>query len=191
MYVAKGNSFLSSFSLKEIETKYLQENNAKAKIRLQCAALRKKGKSIPFIADVVGKRESTVSDILRRFEKRSITGCYAIKQKGQPLKLTIAERLKLKKALSKSPQDNGLPFVIWTTKLAKYFIKHAFKKEFVGRQVHRIISSFNMSIQKPRPEHVKANKKLQAEFKKNFDEELRNLFRQDMRSPFWMKASSR
>ena len=190
MYVAKGNSFLSSFSLKEIETRYLQENNAKAKIRLQCGVLRKKGKSIPFIADVVGKRESTVSDILRRFEKRSITGCYAIKQKGQPFKLTITERLKLKKALSKSPQDNGLPFIIWTTKLAKYFIKHAFKKEIVSRQVHRIISSFNMSIQKPRPEHVKANKKLQAEFKKNFDEELRNLFRQDMRSPFWMKASS-
>jgi len=47
-----------------------------------------------------------------------------------------------------------------------------------------------MSIQKPRPEHIKANKKLQAEFKKNFDEELRNLFRQDMRSHFWMKASS-
>src|SRR3989344_9677646 len=92
MYVAKGNSFLSSFSSREIEIKYLQENNAKAKIRLQCAALRKKGKSIPFIADVVGKRESTVSDILRRFEKRSITGCYAIKQKGQPPKLTIAER---------------------------------------------------------------------------------------------------
>jgi len=190
MYVAKGNQFLSNFSLKEIETKYLQENNAKAKIRLQCAVLRKKGKSIPFIADVVGKRESTVSDILRRFEKRSITGCYAIKQKGQPLKLSMSERLKLKKALSKSPQDNGLPFIIWTTKLAKYFIKQTFKKELVGRQVHRIISSFNMSIQKPRPEHVKANKKLQAEFKKNFDGELKNLFRQDMRSPFWMKASS-
>ena len=191
MYVAKGNAFLSDFPLREIETKYLQEDNAKAKIRLQCAVLRKRGKSIPFIADVVGKRESTISDILRRFEKRSIIGCYAIKQKGQPLKLSMSERLKFKKALSKSPQDSGLPFVIWTTKLAAYFIKSSFKKELVGRQVHRIVSSFNMSIQKPRPEHVKANKKLQAEFKKNFDEELRNLFRQDMRSPFWMKASLR
>ena len=190
MYVAKGNTFLSDFPLREIETKYLQEDNAKAKIRLQCAVLRKKGKSIPFIADVVGKRESTISDILRRFEKRSIMGCYAIKQKGQPLKLSMSERLKFKKALSKSPQDSGLPFVIWTTKLAAYFIKSSFKKELVGRQVHRIVSSFNMSIQKPRPEHIKANKKLQAEFKKNFDEELKNLFMQDMRSPFWTKASS-
>ena len=189
MYVAKGNQFLPNILLTDLEEKYLHETNAKAKIRLQCAVLRKKGKSIPFISGVVGKRESTVSDILRRFVKRGITGCYAIKQKGQPQKLTPLERFKLKKALSKSPQVRGLPFVTWTTKLVTYFIKHEFRKEMVNRQVQRIVQSFNMSIQKPRPEHIKANKKLQAEFKKNFDEELKNLCEQDMRSPFWTKAS--
>ncbi|MDO8095136.1 MAG: winged helix-turn-helix domain-containing protein [Candidatus Brocadiales bacterium] len=189
MYVAKGNSFLPDFSLKNLENKYAQEANAKAKTRLQCAVLRKKGKSMPFIAEVTSKRESTVSDILRRFEERGITGCYAVKQKGQPPKLTNIERLKLKKALNKSPQECGLPFVIWTTKLVAYFIKHAYKKELVNRQVQRVIKSFNMSIQKQRPEHIKANKKLQAQFKKNFDEGLRNLCRQDMRSPFWTRAS--
>lgn len=190
MYVKKGNEFLPSVSLAKLEEKYNSEINAKAKIRLQCAVLRKKGRNIPFIAGVVGKRESTVSDILRRFEKRGITGCYAIKQKGQPRRLSPKERLKLRRALSKSPQENGLPFVIWTTKLIRYYIRHTFNKEVVDRQVQRIIKSFNMSIQKPRPEHIKANKKLQAKFKKNFDEELRNLCKQDMRSPFWMKASS-
>ena len=189
MYVKKGKEFLSSISLLTVENKYNQETNAKAKIRLQCAILRKKGKTLPFISNVVGKRESTVSDILRRFEKRGIDGCYAIKQKGQPQKLTPRERLKLKRTLSKSPQVRGLPFVTWTTKLVAYFIKHEFRKEMVNRQVQRIVQSFNMSIQKPRPEHIKANKKLQAQFKKNFDEELRNLCKQDMRSPFWMKAS--
>lgn len=189
MYVARGNSFLSDFSLKNLENQYMQEKNAKAKIRLQCAVLRKKGKTMPFIAEVTGKRESTVSDILRRFEERGITGCYAIKQKGQPQKLTTKERIKLKKVLNKSPQECGLPFVIWTTKIVSYFIKHKYNKELVNRQVQRIIKSFNMSIQKQRPEHIKANKKLQAQFKKNFDDELKNLCKQDMRSPFWMRAS--
>ena len=189
MYVARGNQFLPKILLTDLEEKYSYEAKAKAQIRLQCAVLRKKGKSIPFISGVVGKRESTVSDILRRFVKRGIAGCYAIKQKGQPPKLTPLERIRLKKALSKSPQVRGLPFVTWTTKLVSYFIKHEFRKEMVNRQVQRIVQSFNMSIQKPRPEHIKANKKLQAEFKKNFGEELKNLCRQDMRSPFWMKAS--
>jgi transposase len=189
MYVNKGFGFLSSISLAKLEEKYSQEENAKAKIRLQCAVLRKKGKTLPFISSVTGKRESTVSDILRRFEKRGIDGCYAIKQKGQPRKLTPRERLKLRKALSKSPQVRGLPFVTWTTKLVAYFIRHEFRKEIVNRQVQRIVQSFSMSIQKPRPEHIKTNKKLQAQFKKNFDEELKNLCKQDMRSPFWTKAS--
>ena len=190
MYVKKGNEFLQNISLARLEERYNKEINGKAKIRLQCAVLRKKGKAIPFISSVVGKRESTISDILRRFEQRGITGCYATKQKGQPFKLSPMERLKLRRALSKSPQEQSLPFVIWTTKLIKYFIKHTFSKEIVERQVQRIVKTLNMSIQKPRPEHIKANKKLQAQFKKNFGEELRGLCKQDMRSPFWMKASS-
>ena len=60
MYVKKGFEFLSDISVRILEDKYNQEANAKAKIRLQCAVLRKKGKSIPFISGVVGKRESTV-----------------------------------------------------------------------------------------------------------------------------------
>src|SRR3989338_2575124 len=98
MYVKKGNAFLADMSLKKLEQIYTQEKIVKAKIRLQCAMLRKKGKSIPFISDVVGKRNSSVSDILRRFDSRGIAGCYAIKQKGQKPRLSSLQMLKLKKA---------------------------------------------------------------------------------------------
>lgn len=180
--------YINTLSQSIAKTK--EDKNAKAKIRLQCAVLRKKGNSIPFISEVVGKRASTVSDILRRFEERGLGGCYAIKQKGQPVKITIAEKIKLKRALCRQPLEQGLPFVIWTTKLAAYYIKHNFHKEIVPRHVRRIIASFNMSIKKPRPEHIKANKRLQAQFKKNFGEELRSLCTQDMRSHFWTRAYS-
>ncbi len=190
MYVVKGNGFLSSVSGDMLEKKYIQEKNAKAKIRLQCAILRRKGKSQPYISEVTGLPITTISGILRRFEKKGISGCYAIKQKGQPKKLSLKERIKLKRILSKSPQEQGLPFVVWTIKLVQYFIKHKFKIEYVTMQIHRITKEFNLSLQKPRPEHIKANKKLQAQFKKNFDEELRDLYEQDMRSPILMKAYS-
>jgi len=190
MFVAKGNGFLPNVSLEKLEEKYTQEKNAKAKIRLQCAILRKKGKSQPYLSEVTGLPVTTISGILRRFEKRGIEGCYAIKQKGQPKKLSALERVKIKKILNKSPQEQGLPFVVWTIKLVKYFIKHQFKVEYVTMHIHRIIKELDLSLQKPRPEHIRANKKLQAEFKKNFDEELRSLCRQDMRSPILTKASS-
>ncbi len=190
MFVAKGNGFLPNVFLDVLENKYAQERNAKSKIRLQCAILRKKGKSQPYLSEVTGLPITTISGILRRFEKRGIEGCHAIKQKGQPKKLSLKERVKLKRILGKSPQEQGLPFVVWTIKLVKYFIRHQFKIDYVTMQVHRIIKELDLSLQKPRPEHLKANKKLQAQFKKNFGEELRNLYKQDMRSPILTKASS-
>ena len=190
MFVKKGDAFLASVSLKPLEKAYEAETHAKAKLRLQCAILRKKGKSQPFIAEVTGKPVQTVSDILRRFEQRGIEGCHAIKQKGQVPKLRALQRLRLKQALSKSPERQGLPFVIWTTKLVRYFIEKKFGATYVLRHVRDLISSLGLSLQVPRPEHIRANKKLQARFKKNFDGELRNLCKQDMRSSFWMKASS-
>ena len=191
MFVAKGNGFLHDISLEVLEQKYSQEKNVKAKIRLQCAILRKKGKSQPYLSEVTGLPITTISGILRRFEIRGLNGSSAIKQKGQPKKLSLQERVKLKRILGRSPQEQDLPFVVWTIKLVKYFIRHQFKVDYVKMQIHRIIKELNLSLQKPRPEHIKANKKLQAQFKKNFDEELKNLCGQDMRSPILTKASLR
>lgn len=190
MYVQKGNGFLADLSLIQIEKKYNEEKNAKAKIRLQCALMRKKGKSQPYISEATGLSVTTISDILRRFEKRGISGCYAIKQKGQPRKLSAIQRVKLKRIISKSPLKAELPFVIWTTKLVQYFIQNEFKVEYVAMQVHRLLKSMRISLQRARPEHIKANKKLQAQFKKNFGEESKSLEKLDMRSYFWTKAPS-
>lgn len=189
MFVKKGDMFLSGVDLVRLENAYTKEIQVKAKLRLQCAVLRKKGNSQPFISEVTGLSVTTVSDILRRFERRGMTGCYAIKQKGQTPKLKRVQKLQLKKALSKSPEEQGLPFVIWTTKLVQYFIAKKFNTTYALRYVRDFLSSLQLSIQTPRPEHIKANKKLQAQFKKNFDDKLRNLCKQDMRSSFWTKAS--
>lgn len=190
VFTAKGENFLFGVSLKMIEARYLSERNAKAKIRLQCAILRKKGKSQPYISDVTGLSVTTISDILKRFEERGINGCSAIKQKGQPKKLTISQRALLKKIVLKSPEKEDLPFVIWTTKLISYVVHTTFKIQYTPRQICNILKSMNLTLQKARPEHLLANKKLQKEFKKNFNEELKSLEKQDMRSYFWTRVLS-
>ena len=190
MFVNKGDVFLSGVSLDKLELLYSQEIHAKSKIRLQCAVLRKKGKSQPFIAEVTGKPVTTVSDILRRFEKRGLQGCHALKQTGQPRKLSALQRINLKKTVSNSPLKSGLPFVIWTTKLVQYIIHKKFNVEYVPMQVYRLLKSMDLSLQKARPEHIKANKKLQAKFKKNFGEGSKSLEIVDMRSYFWMNQPS-
>ena len=190
MFVSRCETFLSGTSLTRLEHLYAQEKQAKAKMRLQCAILRKKGESQPFIAEVTGKPVTTVSDILRRFEERGLKAGHAIRQQGQPRKLSAQQRAQLKRIISGSPQKQGLPFVVWTTKLVQYVLHKKFGVSYVMMQIHRILKSLGFSMQKPRPRHVKANKRLQARFKKNCGKSFDSLGRLDMRSSFWTKARS-
>src|SRR3989338_551438 len=136
-------TFLPNISLKKFENLYHLETNAKSKIRLQCAILRKEGKTLEDISDV-----------------------------------------------TKKPIDNGFPFVVWTTKLVGYVIKKIFGVIYSLRQIRNLLKRLMFSLQKQRPEHIKANKELQRQFKKKFGEELKNLIQMDMRSSFWTKAHS-
>jgi transposase len=190
MFVRRGEDFLPFVELKKLEGLYARETNVKAKIRLQCAVLRKKGERQPFIASVTGKPVTTVSGILRRFEERGVKGAYAIKQTGQPKKLSMAQHMKLKRIVLKSPLRAGFPFTVWTTKMVQYLIWKRFKVEYVLMQVHRLLKRMKLSLQKARPEHLKADKEAQKQFIKNLSEELKDLGVVDIRSYFWTKAPS-
>ncbi len=186
----KRDNFLPNISLKKLESLYHDEENAKSKIRLQCAILRKEGKTHDEISNVTKKSISTIEYILKRFEKRGIEAKDAIKQKGQPKKLSDSQLKKIEKIIEKKPIESGFPFVVWTTKLASYVIKKMFGIVYSLRQVRNLLKKLTFSLQKQRPEHIKANKEVQRQFKKNLDEELRNLILLDMRSSFWTKAHS-
>lgn len=190
MFVKKGAAFLSDVFLNKLEQLYASEKNVKTKIRLQCAILRKKGKSQPFIAEVTSKPVSTVSDILRRFEKRGVSGKDAIRQQGQPGKLSRTQRESLKSVVEENPRKQGLPSVIWTTKLVQYFVRKKYHVIYTLRQITNILKQLGLTLQKPRPEHIKANKELQTRFKKNLDGKLANSDVLDMRSYFWTRAPS-
>jgi transposase len=182
--------FLPNISIKKLEGLYHEEKNAKAKIRLQCAILRKEGNTLDEISRVTKKSKSTIGDILTRFDNKGIVAKDAVKQNGQPKRLSDSQLKKLRRAVEKSPMEKKIPFSIWTTKLVQYFIEKNFGVKYVLMQVHRILRKLGMSMQKQRPEHIRANKELQRQFKKNLNEELRNLILADMRSSFWTNAHS-
>jgi len=190
MFVKKGIVFLGNSSLEDLENQYKNEQHGKAKLRLQCAILRKKGKAQPYIVEATGLPRSTVSNILRRFEERGVEAANAIKQTGQPRKLSQKQLSQLRKALLRKPIDFGLPFVVWTTKIVNYFIEKKFNVSYALFHIRYLLKSFGLSMQKPRPQHIKANKKLQKQFKKNFDVELNILGNLDTRSYFWTKHHS-
>ena len=190
MFIEKGKYFLPSISSKHLEIAYLGEQHPKAKLRLHCAFLRKQGKSQPDISEITGLPCSTISDILRRIKIRGLDGAYAIKQIGQPQKLKKSHLKKLKQIVSQPPEKHDVPLVAWTTKAVHHIVRQLFGVTYTLRQIINILRGFGFTMQKPRPEHIKANRKIRDEFKKKHPGDLGFFLELDMRSSFWMKQPS-
>lgn len=188
--VPMGEDFLSGYTREELINLYRKEQHPKAKIRLLAAIFRKEGKTLQEISDRVKHPLTTVGDWLRRIHIEGVSRRHNIKQSGRPMHLTAGEITELRTILSQPPKEQGLPFKFWTTKLVREFIQQRYGVLYKNRQVRNILYRLDMSCQKPRPAHIKANKKLQEDFKKTLGREFAPSLKMDMRSYFWTKASS-
>ncbi len=185
-YVPKGSVFLPDKEIDELKELYRQENDGKACIRLLCAIHRKKGKSIIEIAEILELPVSTVSDHLRRLS-HNFEDLYDKHNQQRPPKLTKKEYQQLISAVKNPPVQSGYPAVVWITKMVQHYIHDKFGKQFTSHGIRKLLYRTNFTRLKPRPYHIKGNKKEQKEFKKNYPKSLITICKMDMRSSFWMK----
>jgi transposase len=183
-YVPKGSVFLPDKEIDELKELYRQENDGKACIRLLCAIHRKKGKSITEIAEILELPVSTISDHLRRLS-HNFGDLYDKRNQQRPPKLTKKEDQQLINAVKNPPGQSGYPAVVWITKMVQHYIYDRFGKQFTSHGVRKLLYRANFTRLKPRPYHVKGNKKEQERFKKNCPRLLISICRMDMRSSFW------
>lgn len=188
--VPKGNRFLPSLELIQIINLYKQEQNAKAKIRLQACIERKKGRTLDQISEKVHYPLTTVGDWLRRMHKQGIERRYSIKQTGRPAWLNKKQKKELKSVLDKSPEKEGIPFRIWTTKCMAYYISEKYNVLYKLRNLEYLVHELGFNFKKPRQEHKKANKEAQEKFKKKFEKRLGPTWKLGGKSYSLMKASS-
>ena len=187
----RGESFLPDISIDDLNDLYQKENDPIAKIRLLAAILRKEGKTLEEISLMIKHPLTTVGDWLRRLHTEGISRKNNKKRYGRPRRLTNKQIEDLKPIVFRSPQEQGFPFIIWTTKLVIQLIEQLYNVSYKPLQVRRILHRLGLSCQKPRPAHRKANKRLQEEFKKISNNKLNHLLTMDTQSYFWTKASSR
>lgn len=188
--VPKGNGFLPDLELNQIISSYKQEQNAKAKIRLQACIERKKGKTLEQISEKVHYPLTTVGDWLRRMHKQGIGRRYNIKQTGRPAWLNKEQKKELIKVLEEPPEKQGIPFRIWTAKSLAYYIGEQYKVVYKIRNIEILVHKLGFNFKKPRQEHKKANKEAQEKFKKKFEKILSPTWKLDGKSYSLMKASS-
>jgi len=190
VWLQKGDGFLPNISEGELKRLYRLEKNAKSKLRLLTAIQRREGKTLDYIASSLRKPKTTIHDWLQRLESKGINYLYDIKQPGKPARLTKTQEKELENVLGQSPEKQGIPHTTWTTKLVQYIILKMFNVKFKVRQVRNIIKKINFSLQTPRPENRKANKKAQEEFKVELKKKFNITLNSDSRSSVLTKRTS-
>lgn len=189
-WLKKRDEFLVDISVSELKKMYHLENNAKGKLRLLAALKRKDGNTLEEIASSLQKPKTTIHDWLRRFEDGGVKNIYDIKQAGKPAKLTKQQLDELEKILDDSPQKQGLPFTLWTTKLVQYIIIKLFDVKYELWNIWKIVRKLNFNLKVPRQENRKVNKKLQEKFKIELKKKFNITLNLDSRSFVLMKRTS-
>lgn len=190
-FTKKGSDFLSEISKEEVKKLYKKEKDSKAKLRLLAIILRKEEKSLSEISTSIQKPIMTISDWLRKIGNEGLHRIYSIKQTGKPSRLTKNQLDYLYDVLEKSPEEQGIPFKIWTTSLVQYVIKKLFDVLYKIRNVRKIIRKLGFSLKVPRQENVKKNKKAVEEFKKNLKLKYNIILNLDSRPSVLMKSTLR
>ncbi len=189
-WIKKSDKFLADISAEKLKQLYGKEKNAKAKLRLLASIQRKEGNTLDDIANSLQKPKTTIHDWLKRIEIEGLNGYYDIKQKGNRSKLTMQQRKELEKILDESPQNQGIPFKLWTTTLVQYIIHKHHGISYNQSAIWKLTKKLNFSLKVPRQQHQKANKKAQEEFKKKLKKEFNITLNLDSRSSVLTKHTS-
>ncbi len=190
-WMKKGEKFLPDYSREDLMKLYQKEKNAKAKLRLLSAILRKEGKSLDYISQSIQIPKTTVHDWLSRLEGNGLNGLVDIKQPGRPSWLSDEQKEELKKVLSRGPEEQDIPFKMWTTSLVQYLIYKMFNVKYKPRNVRKLVKKLGFTLKVPRSRNKKASTKAQKEFKKKLKMKYDITLNWDSRSSFWMKHISK
>ena len=117
-------------------------------------------------------------------------GLVDVKQPGRPSWLSQKPKEELKDELSCSPEEQGIPFKIWTTSLIQYVIHKLFKIMYKPRNVRKLVKKLGFTLKVPRSRSKKASTKLQEEVKKKLRMNYDITVNLDSRSSFWTNRTS-
>lgn len=189
-WMKKGEEYLPKYTIKKLRELYQKEKNAKAKLRLLAAILRKEEKSLDDISDSVHTPKTTVHDWLKRLEHKGLEGLVDDKQSGRPSWLSSEQKKELKNVLSESPEKQDIPFKVWTTPLVQYIIYKLFNVKYKQRNVNKIAKKLGFTIKIARSKNKKASTKAQEEFKKKLKKKHNIILNTDIKFSYWMKPTS-
>lgn len=151
--------------IREFDSHYKKEKNARAKTRLHILLLRRQKYSQQEIASMVRVTQGTVSNVCRRFEKEGWSSVHDKQRDGRPSRLTREQQLALKERMSVEFVDEATRRG-WQTKDVRMLLKEEFKTHYTPQHTRRLLHKIGMSWKVPRPVHKNRDPVAVETFKK-------------------------
>jgi transposase len=158
-------------TLEELEIAYRESERAVERSRWQIIWLKKKGKTAAQISEVTGYHTGTIQRIVSRYNQSSQDGIVDARRFNKSeLALNKDQQEELLRILKTERDDHGL----WTSAKVQCYVKEHFGIEITTPCAWGYLKRLGLSVQLPRPTHVKsATPDEQDIFKKKVEWALR------------------
>ena len=174
--VPTGNQFMKGTSINFLRKVCKTERNAKAKIRLKAAILRKQDMTYSQICVSLDILPSTLSYWLNRMNIEGVTASHHRIHPGAQSFLSVNQLVSLKKELITGPEKFGFNQYVWSTRMIIAHVQKKYHTQYTARGMTDLLHRIGFSSKKPRPTHHKsASKEEQNRFKKTQKGQLKNI----------------
>ncbi len=190
--VPSGNHFMKSTRINFLRKTCKTETNAKAKIRLKAAILRKQDMTYSQICTSLDILPSTLSYWLNRMNQEGVTASHHRIHPGAKSFLSVNQLASLKKELVLGPQKFRFNQHVWSTRMIISHVQKRYHTQYTARGMTDLLHRIGFSSKKPRPTHHKSASKDEIKrFKKTQKEQSENMIPWDIPRFAWMSQQTK
>jgi len=155
----------SHHTTEELRSLYRSEKNAKLSQRIHGVYLASKGLTCPEIMAITAAARRTIQQWVHKYNQQSIAGLKDKPRPGTPTKLPRKKEIKLKKRIEAGPtKADGVS--VLNGPAIRRILEREFGVLYSRQGLYDLLHRLGYSCLCPRPQHEKADRQLQAEFKK-------------------------
>lgn len=148
-----------------VHRRYLakKRKDLEARIRLRAILLVHEGKTLERVGQILEVARSTVQRWIERYRRRGVTGLLVRgPYRGKKPRLSLDQKRELAIVIQQGPENSGMDTGVWTSPIIVDLVKLRFRIAYSPSQIRRILHELGFSLQYPRQELSKADKKRQA-----------------------------
>ena len=148
-----------------VHRRYLakKRKDLEARIRLRAILLVHEGKTLERVGQILEVARSTVQRWIERYRRRGVTGLLVRgPYRGKKPRLSLDQKRELAIVIQQGPENSGMDTGVWTSPIIVDLVKLRFRIAYSPSQIRRVLHELGFSLQYPRQELSKADKKRQA-----------------------------